>query len=543
MSYNPVNWVNGETPINDINLNNMDQGIADAHSMLAEHESQINDFVNQQLPEEYVKEAVDTYVENNSAGFATAADLAEAKSQLDSVNSEVDKLSGEIDYLGDLEYSFLENQYMNVNTSWAKYVENEFYNATDKIDITGISKVKFPIYYASGAGVATFFANGKPSRTFNNSNGTFDEGTVLEVEFLEGETHIAISVYKTHVNDFWIKKIQKSNANLIEKSNAMDLYSLKIIEGEYFSVADNGKISANTGYARTDFLNLDLYTFDTVSIYINHTNIYAVAFFDYQKNFISGVASDYNGVLEIPENSKFVAFSFRKETLYKQRVYYTKSVYGNELIDKLSGKYIVSFGDSIMRGDGNDNVGIGDLLSRKYKCTNDDFAIGGCTVAVVEGSQWNIINQFTDRLVEPYTNADIVLFDGMANDAYHSTTVGEITEGYDAELDTSTFCGGFEYICKTLQTAFIGKKLFYVRVHKMKSRTIASQELYGGLAVEICKKWSIPVVNLYDKGMLNTWLAEHSSAYTNNNDGTHPNELGYLTFYIDPIANEIALFI
>lgn len=96
MSYNPINWVNGETPINDTNLNNMDQGIADAHSMLAEHESQIADFVNQQLPEEYVKEAVDAYVENNSAGFATAADLEEIESQLDSVNSEVGELSGEI---------------------------------------------------------------------------------------------------------------------------------------------------------------------------------------------------------------------------------------------------------------------------------------------------------------------------------------------------------------------------------------------------------------------------------------------------------------
>ncbi len=96
MSYNPVNWVNGETPINDKNLNNMEKGIADAHSMLADHEQKINDFANQQLPEEYVKEAVDTYVENNSAGFATGADLAETKTQLEKVNTEVGKLSSEI---------------------------------------------------------------------------------------------------------------------------------------------------------------------------------------------------------------------------------------------------------------------------------------------------------------------------------------------------------------------------------------------------------------------------------------------------------------
>lgn len=99
MSYNPVNWVNGEeggTPMSASNLNRMDKGIAEAHSMLEEHESKINEFANQQLPEEYVKEAVDIYVENNSAGFATAAELEEVESQLDSVNSEVGKLSSEI---------------------------------------------------------------------------------------------------------------------------------------------------------------------------------------------------------------------------------------------------------------------------------------------------------------------------------------------------------------------------------------------------------------------------------------------------------------
>ena len=133
MSYNPVNWVNGETPINDTNLNNMDQGIADAHSMLAEHESKIDDFANQQLPEEYVKEAVDTYVDNNSAGFATAAELAEIESQLDSVDSEVDRLSGEIadvqNVLGIKENSIIDNlQYGQsmVNSSMRWFINYPF---------------------------------------------------------------------------------------------------------------------------------------------------------------------------------------------------------------------------------------------------------------------------------------------------------------------------------------------------------------------------------------------------------------------------------
>lgn len=93
MSYNPVNWVNGETPINDVNLNNMDQGISAAHKILADHDKKIDDFANQQLPEEYVKSAVDEYVNENSGGFATATALAETK---ESLESKTNQLSSEI---------------------------------------------------------------------------------------------------------------------------------------------------------------------------------------------------------------------------------------------------------------------------------------------------------------------------------------------------------------------------------------------------------------------------------------------------------------
>lgn len=89
MSYNPVNWVNGETPINDTNLNNMDQGIADAHEILAEHERKINDFANQQIPEEYVKNAVEDYISENQAGLASKEDVEEVADEVGQLSSEI----------------------------------------------------------------------------------------------------------------------------------------------------------------------------------------------------------------------------------------------------------------------------------------------------------------------------------------------------------------------------------------------------------------------------------------------------------------------
>lgn len=93
MSYNPVNWVNGETPINDTNLNNMDKGIADAHEILADHDNKIDNFANQQIPEEYVMSAVDNYIAENEAGLALKTETEALDVKIDEVNSQ---LSSEI---------------------------------------------------------------------------------------------------------------------------------------------------------------------------------------------------------------------------------------------------------------------------------------------------------------------------------------------------------------------------------------------------------------------------------------------------------------
>jgi hypothetical protein len=89
MSYNPVNWVNGETPINDTNLNNMDNGIAEAHEILEDHDKKIDDFVKGQIPEEYVKGAVDDYISENQAGLASKEVVEEVAEEVGRISSEI----------------------------------------------------------------------------------------------------------------------------------------------------------------------------------------------------------------------------------------------------------------------------------------------------------------------------------------------------------------------------------------------------------------------------------------------------------------------
>lgn len=72
----------------------------------------------------------------------------------------------------------------------------------------------------------------------------------------------------------------------------------------------------------------------------------------------------------------------------------------------------------------------------------------------------------------------------------------------------------------------------------MASRDVALQKLYGEKALEICEKWSVPVVDLFKNGQLNTNI-NVMLAFTNNNDKTHPNRLGYDMFYIPLIENKL----
>ena len=76
----------------------------------------------------------------------------------------------------------------------------------------------------------------------------------------------------------------------------------------------------------------------------------------------------------------------------------------------------------------------------------------------------------------------------------------------------------------------------------MCSRDTGGQERLQALAKEMCNKWSIPYVDLYNEG-LNTYLTSMKDRFTADQDGvpdgTHPNELGYKTFYVNAIESKL----
>ena len=223
------------------------------------------------------------------------------------------------------------------------------------------------------------------------------------------------------------------------------------------------------------------------------------------------------------------------------------------MYQKFYGKRIATIGDSIMHGDGNDHYGIGDILAERNGMKLADYSEGGATISFRQdkasaSDEWskgqNIQYQATKMLANETEKPCVVLIDGQTNDINYVSgseepqqALGTITTSYTSFSSNENFCGGLEKIFSDIKKVWTDVPIIYIRVHKMMSRKVEWQESYGEKAIQICKKWSVKVVDIYSEGGLNTLIKEHKIYTGNNGDYTHPNREGYDKFYIPMIEN------
>ena len=149
------------------------------------------------------------------------------------------------------------------------------------------------------------------------------------------------------------------------------------------------------------------------------------------------------------------------------------------------------------------------------------------------------------------------MLDGFTNDCcrssdgVHDVPLGEIAEGYECfdifavEKNDTNFSNCLENVFAALKKYYPQAKILFVRPHKMGKRDKTSQKIYGERAVEICRKWSVEVADIYSESALDTFLTEHRDAYTFDSynqgfgDCTHPNAECYKKFYMPIIERKI----
>lgn len=205
----------------------------------------------------------------------------------------------------------------------------------------------------------------------------------------------------------------------------------------------------------------------------------------------------------------------------------------------LSGKKVNWIGDSLFRGGGSEgNNGWIGRIADDYGCTFESLAVNGAMIIDPQQSGYvSIATRCTDFTE---TAPDYVIFDGGTNDNFNKTLSPLGTydaDRYDTPNDkTTSFSSAFEYTIVKIITAYPNAKIGYIVPYKLISynQNIDAYDISGksyfDRAVEICKKWGVPYLDLREHTPLNYQIEALQDNFT---DFVHINSDGYdLTYNI-----------
>lgn len=212
---------------------------------------------------------------------------------------------------------------------------------------------------------------------------------------------------------------------------------------------------------------------------------------------------------------------------------------GKKQDNVLNEKTAVFLGDSLCAGTtvGADSpyygYGWGGIIGEANRMTWKNYGKNGGTITH-RGSDNTCIAKIADTAIAEYPTADYVIFEGGCNDAdqMKEAGLGEISADY-ATFDTSTFSGALEALILKLITAYPYAKIGYIIPQKMYTGYADYtadkhiHRLYLDRAAEICRKWGIPYVDIWNGSPLNPKLSTASIFYVEQN-GQHLTEAGYL---------------
>lgn len=219
---------------------------------------------------------------------------------------------------------------------------------------------------------------------------------------------------------------------------------------------------------------------------------------------------------------------FAKEVVVKR---YTTML---ESENPLDDKVILFAGDSITYGQGDSTTSSMSTKGwRRIIATNNPkaitygYGIGGTTIAKRTDRTDSICERISTML-SAHPEADYVVLEGGINDTWADVTTGTISQGYAEELDETTFCGAFESMLKQALTGWMGKKICYLTTYKVSSSAKLSE--YMTLAKQMCEKWSVPYLDLYNQsgicmeitGVLEQYFADNIHINTNGYEKITP---------------------
>lgn len=238
--------------------------------------------------------------------------------------------------------------------------------------------------------------------------------------------------------------------------------------------------------------------------------------------------TDFSITLNAANKNIYFNSAIVVEGVAKQEYYYDSEYWSEVQQHNLFNKMIVGFGDSIMQGVGNGKKGFLEKLTTHTlnACGVMNKGIGGATVSYTADTTNSYLMKQITGYFENF-DADIAVINGGVNEAWSTSTyeLGEISEGYEAELDTTTFAGALEEIFRYFKVTK-QVNVIYMTTHKISGADGLKKRM--DLALKICNKWGIGVIDFYNAGQIIADIGDTvNNMYFYNGDGCHPNDAGY----------------
>jgi len=174
----------------------------------------------------------------------------------------------------------------------------------------------------------------------------------------------------------------------------------------------------------------------------------------------------------------------------------------------LSGKSILFVGDSITQA-GKDTYtedrtnhgnGWAERIGTMYDMTWKNAGSSGASVSTIVES-----NRVITKLEEnKSTSYDYVILHGGVNDAMSGATVGEMSDSKDVvNFDIDTFAGALEELIYRAREYYTNAKIGYIVNYATPNATWGNgkckdMSAYFDVAKQICDKWEIPYIDLYE---------------------------------------------
>lgn len=344
-------------------------------------------------------------------------------------------------------------------------------------------------------------------------------------------------------------KIATISPNLFDKSKA--------VKGGYYN-ASNGQIVAyESGYTCLIPVSAGTYTFGGAGGIFGN-KVAHVPVFNASGNYvktITGTSGDKVGnatlvTYTISAEDVAAGVAFAGFTAYTYTINTTMYVRGAEypaeyqpygevipsdaLKEALTNDYamvsnplyskIVAFdGDSICAGasakDGLSGwagrIGTANVMDWKNYGISGGTITAGLYMSEDRPRHW--ISRNIDTIHTEKPELDYLILEGGTNDAdllNESTQMGEFNSGdFGGAYDDTTFCGALETLFYKAATYYPDAKIGYIVAHRMGYNTSdydttgSKRYRYFVKAMEICKKWGIPYLNLWDTSHMTPKLA------------------------------------